>query len=128
MNARRADGDELAQLLQGFSDEVCDLVMELRDLVLSTAPEATERILWKGLSYHKAHEGGPVKGAICQIGLQEDCVHLAFIHGASLPDPEGLLQGDRKAKRFVPIRCRIEIHQSAVKNLICAAVAYRPGQ
>ena len=91
-------GDAVAKLLENQPDHVCDLVMELRDLVLETSPEASETVLWKGLSYHKAHEGGPIKGAVCQISPKDDCVHLAFVHGACLPDPEGLLDGDRKVK------------------------------
>jgi len=64
------------------------------------APDATETILWKTLSYHDAVRGGKVKGAVCQISLHADHVRLSFIHGAALPDPSGILRGDRQVKAF----------------------------
>jgi hypothetical protein len=121
------EGDEITKLLENQPDHVCDLVMELRELVLTTAPEATETFRWKGLCYYKAYEGGIVKGSVCQIAIEDDCVHLAFIHGAFLPDPDGLLQGDRKAKRYIPIRSPKDIRRAAFKKLIRAAVDYKPG-
>ena len=121
------EGNEIAKLLENPPNQVCDVAMELRELVLETAPETTETVLWKGISYHKAYEGGRVKGAVCQIGPKDDCVHLAFIHGAFLPDPEGLLEGDRKAKRYIPIRSRKDIRREAFKKLIRVAVHFRPG-
>jgi hypothetical protein len=35
------------------------LRFELRNLIALTCPEATERILWGGLSYHDSAKGGP---------------------------------------------------------------------
>jgi hypothetical protein len=59
-------------------------------------------VLWKGISYYFKERGGPVSAGICQINVLEDHVRLGFIHGAYLPDPRDLLEGDRKVKRFVP--------------------------
>ena len=101
----KSKATNLVELLADCPDHLCDLVLELRDLVRAVAPETTETIRWNALNYHKAHEGGLVKGAVCQIVPRDDCLHLAFIHGAFLPDPTGLLDGDRKAKRsWLPSR------------------------
>jgi hypothetical protein len=92
--------------------------------VLSIAPQATERILWHGLSYHKTYEGGPVKGAICQIVIRNNKVRLDFIHGICLPDPDGLLQGDRKSKRYVYVAALDDVFKRKLSRLIQAAVEF----
>jgi hypothetical protein len=119
-----ADLSAVAKLLEGYPDHVCDLVWELREFVRVVVPDATEEIRWKGLCYHNGE--GIVKGSICGIGLFEDHVRLDFIHGAFLPDPEDLLEGDRKAKRYIEIRSRKDIRRTSFKKLIRAAVAFDP--
>jgi hypothetical protein len=54
-----------------------DIGFELRNLVFSVRPRATEFILWGGLSNHDASKGGPVKGAICQITVEREHVQIA---------------------------------------------------
>ena len=117
---------ELNRFLKNHPGELQDIVLELRNLVFKCAPDACEQILWRGLSYHKAELGGPVKGGICQISVQDDTVQLAFIHGSFLPDPMGLLRGDRKYKRYVEIRSLEEAPWSALEELIQASVAFDP--
>ena len=39
-----------------------DLVLELRELVLTTAPQAAEALSWKGLVYFRPELGGPMRG------------------------------------------------------------------
>ena len=59
-----------------------NIVMELRSLIVSIAPGATETFHRTGIKYYAAERGGPVSAGICQINLQPDHVRLAFIHGA----------------------------------------------
>ena len=56
-----------------------------------------------------------------------DPVQLAFLHGASLPDPTGLLHGPGKAKRRLQARTRNDLRRPAVADLIRAAIAHEPG-
>jgi hypothetical protein len=114
----------VAKLMEGYPDHVCDLAWELREFVRVVVPEAVEEIRWKGLCYHNGE--GIVKGSICGIGLFEDHVQLGFIHGAFLPDPEGLLEGDRKAKRFINIHSAKDFRKAAIKKLIRAAADFDP--
>src|SRR4030042_5777023 len=81
-----------------------DIALELRNVVASVCPGATERILWGGLSYHDSRHGGPVKGAICQIELHRDHVRLSFIHGVRLADRTSLLGGARLGKRYLVLK------------------------
>jgi hypothetical protein len=74
-----------------------EIVLELRNIIASVAPDATEVVRWGGLSYFHVSAG------ICQIEIHKVHVRLAFIHGAFLPDPRKLLRGTQKAKRFIEI-------------------------
>ncbi len=126
-NSRRLTPEQIARVLGDCPDELCDVVLELRDLVCKVAPAAAEAIKFGALSYFKPDQPyGSIGGNVCMIGWREDCVHLAFIHGASLPDPDGLLKGTAKAKRFVEIRSRVDLRQPAITHLIEAALAYTP--
>ncbi|MBU0637641.1 MAG: DUF1801 domain-containing protein [Planctomycetes bacterium] len=124
---QRLNCDQIAQLFQDWPDEACDLALELRDLVLEIAPELDETIAFKALCYHKpGHAYGRIGGNVCMIGPDDECLHLGFIHGAALPDPGRLLQGNRKAKRHIPIHSASDINRRAFTRLIRAAIAYDP--
>jgi hypothetical protein len=120
-------GDEVSRWLATCPDDLCDLVLELRELVQEAVPEAHEAIKFNSLCYYKPNQPyGVIGGNICGIGVRGDCVYLSFIHGALLPDPDGLLQGTAKAKRDIPIRTSADIRRAAFTKLIRAAVAYTP--
>ncbi len=78
---------EIEYCLQRTPAGLRDIVWELRSLIVSVAPTATEVVKRWGFSYYYARRGGPVSAGICQIGLFSDHIRLAFIHGAFLPDP-----------------------------------------
>jgi hypothetical protein len=123
----RLDWNDIEKLLKGWPDEACDLALTLRDLVLEVGPELAETIAFHALCYHKpGHPYGRIGGNVCMIGLHDDRVQLAFIHGAGLPDPDKLLQGTGKAKRHIEVRSAKDIHRGALKKLIRAAIAHQP--
>ena len=106
--------------------ELQDIVFELRNIIAAIAPTATETFHRKAFSYYDAERGGPVSAGICQINLQRDHIRLAFIHGAFLPDPQGLLQGDRLAKRYVKITSFDQAPWDSLQNLITASAHFDP--
>lgn len=127
MARERLGGDEIARVLADWPDDACDLALELREFVLAVAPEADETIAFGSFCYHKPDAPfGRIGGNVCMIGFRDDCLRLGFIHGAALPDPEGLLQGSAKAARYVELRSRRDFRRTALKKLIRASVAYTP--
>jgi hypothetical protein len=124
MPGERLSTHEIERFLQFQPRYLQDLLFELRGLVFKAAPHASERILWNGLSYHDAQIGGPVKGAICQLSIEGDHVIIGFIHGAFLPDPSGLLQGDRKSKRCLQVDSLEATPWGELEALLRAAAAY----
>jgi hypothetical protein len=117
---------EIEAFLERKPEALKDIVFELLNLVAGIAPYATERILWGGLSYHDANRGGPVRVGICQIEVHADHVRLSFIHGAFLEDPDGLLQGDRLAKRYVWLEAYGSVPWEACADLIRASARFDP--
>jgi hypothetical protein len=119
---------EINRIIRIYPIELQDIILELRDLVFKSAPDAHEQIRRGGLSYLKTERGGPVKDGICQIYVRDDSVRLVFIHGSFLPDPTRLLvnEGDRKYMRYVEIRRLEEAEWTALADLMRASAAFDP--
>lgn len=103
-----------------------DIVFELRSVIVAVAPGATEVLHRNGLSYFDRDRGGPVSAGICQIRVRVDQVHLVFIHGAFLPDPERLLEGRQKAMRHVVLASYADAPWPALQALIAEAARFDP--
>ena len=95
-----------------------EIVLELRNVIMAVAPDATEVVRWGGLSYFHEGHGGIISAGICQIGIHKDHIRLAFIHGAFLPDPGRLLRGTQKYKRYVQIDSYENAPWNNLKELI----------
>ena len=63
-----------------------------------------------------------LNGPLCVFVLQKEHVLLAFLRGAVLSDPEGLLEGKGKGVRNVKLRTPEDVKQPALKKLIEEAV------
>ena len=112
--------------LQQVPAELRDIVLEIRNIVASVAPEATESQHSRGFSYYYKERGGPVSAGICQIGIFHDHIRLGFIHGVFLADPEGLLVGEPKYKKHVRIYHYEEAPWEYLKQLIEASSRFNP--
>jgi hypothetical protein len=116
----------LEKFLQQTQPHLQEIVLELRNIIASVAPTATETVLWKGLSYYDEKRGGPISAGICQISVHENHVRLAFIHGSFLSDPQHLLEGDQKYKRFVRIQSFENAPWDYLKDLITSSSHFDP--
>ena len=61
--------------------------------------------------------------AVVSIAAGSNGVGLCFIHGASLADPSGILQGSGNQTRFIHLESAGALAQPAVEALLAAAVA-----
>lgn len=112
-----------SQNIDEFIKELTDWrgkwIAQFRDLILKTAPEVNEEWKW----------GVPVwayKGNVVAIGVFKDHVKLNFFKGASLSDPKHLFNAglEAKATRAIDISEGDKLDESALKDLIRAAVAF----
>ena len=118
---------KLEGVLASWPEGLRDLALATRALVLEVAPGLAETIAFGALCYYKAGAAyGTIGGNVCLIDEKRGALRLAFLHGASLPDPEGLLEGTAKAKRDLGIRDLDDLRRPAVADLIRAAVAHDP--
>ena len=113
-------------IFQAVDPELQDIVLELRNIIACVAPQATETVLWRGLTYFDQSRGGPVKGGFCQIGVRKDHVRLEFIRGSVLPDPAGLLRGNRKYKRYVRLNSFRAAPWDRLQELVLASTRVDP--
>ena len=117
---------EITTFLQHSPAPLQDIVLELRNIIASTAPDAVEAIRWGGLSYFHEGRGGIVSAGICQIGIHKDHIRLAFIHGAFLPEPRELFEGTQKYKRYIRIETYDDAPWDYLEQLIDAASRFDP--
>ena len=120
--ADSTDNLNAAQLIANHIAELTDwrgtMLARLRKLILEAAPGITEEWKW----------GTPVwshKGNVVAVGAFKDHLKINFFKGASLPDPHGLFNAglDAKATRAIDLQEGDKINESALKELIRAAVA-----
>jgi len=117
---------QVESFLQQTPAPLQEIVLELRNIIASVAPDAEEVVRWGGLSYFHTGRGGIVSAGICQIGIHADHVRLAFIHGAFLSDPHHLLEGDRKVKRFIRITSYEDAPWDTLEQLIRDSSQFDP--
>jgi hypothetical protein len=117
---------EIETFLQHTPPDLQDIVLELRNIIASVAPDAVEVIRWGGLSYFHEGHGGIVSAGICQIGIHSGYIRLDFIHGIYLSDPKHLLEGAQKVKRFVKLKSFDEAPWDDLKQLIEESSRFDP--
>jgi len=91
---------EFDDLLSQYSANVQDVARALRELISKAAPGVNEMVDAPARVIGYGHGDG-YKGMICTIILSKKEVKLGIVGGASLPDPNGLLEGAGKKHRYV---------------------------
>ena len=117
---------QIEAFLQRIPQHLQEIVFELRNIIALVAPDAVEAIRWRGLNYFHEGRGGIVSAGICQIGIHEDHVRLAFIHGMFLDEPRNLFEGTHKYKRYIRIKSFDDAPWDYLKELIIAASKFDP--
>jgi hypothetical protein len=111
--ATRADPAVHAWFAHG--DPVRALVEPWFDVMRRCGPEVTEIL----------HDGMPTAclgdAAFAYVAAFSAHANIGFFHGASLPDPTGILEGSGKRMRHVKLRWEHQPEAAAVEALIAAA-------
>lgn len=116
----------LEEHLKHLSQDKVETILEIRNIVAGLCPDAVERLDRNGIVYYDAKRGGPVKAGICQVLFIDDYLRLDFIHGAFLPDPAHLIQGENLAKRGVKLGSYDNIPWEEITALITASANFDP--
>jgi len=100
-----------------------EMLSHLRTLITQADPEIVEEVKWRKPTNPSgvlvwSHDGG-----ICTGEVYKGSVKLTFFKGASLKDPSHLFNQDGTVRRAIDIREGENVDESALKDLIRAAVA-----
>lgn len=116
--------EQLDAFLAKYTPEIAAQAAEALGRLRAQLPGAVEMVYdaYNGLAIafgatERASE------AIVSISVMPRWINLFFLTGATLPDPEGLLQGDGNVMRHLRLREPADIDTPAVRELIAHAVA-----
>jgi hypothetical protein len=113
---------EVHAYLRDEHPRVYELAVWARARALDAEPDFTERVYrgWRGIGFRHAEAG-----YVCALYPKEDRVDLLFEHGASLLDPDGLLEGEGTQTRVLRVTSADERTARAIDVLVQQAVAQR---
>lgn len=109
-----------------LTNDQLDIFMELRNIIATIKPDVTEEPTRNSVTYYDSKKGGHVSAGVCAIVFCENHIEVHFIHGTFLPDPQQLLQGIRKYKRFLKIEKYDSAPWEAIRDLILASSQFDP--
>jgi hypothetical protein len=119
---RRPPDPQLLGFLESYDRHISDLALALREVVLEEAPDASESVyqvytvaIWFGFS-------GKMKDMFCYIATNAKHVNLGFPRGASLADPQRVLEGDGKTMRHIKFASLGDVERPFVRRYIQAAM------
>lgn len=117
----KEDTKELLKFLKPFPEEVKEIALWLRDWVWDLYPSANE-IIYD--NYNALAFGWTISDRLgtgfCNIAIGRSSynVHLGFLFGAGLSDPDKILRGEGNQYRYLLIKKKSDLPKAYVKTLI----------
>src|SRR5512140_169333 len=119
---RRPPNPQLLGYLTAYDPTIADLALALREIILEERPDASESVyqvytvaIWFGFS-------GKMQDMFCYITTHAGHINLGFPRGATLPDPNCMLQGEGKTIRHIKFKSLAELERPFVRRYIQAAI------
>ena len=117
-----SDVAELDRLVATYPASTQALINATRAALLKAFPRAAESVDTKARLL--AYSYGPgYKGTVATLILSKAGVKIGIPYGAELADPAGLLTGEGKVHRHVPIETAAQLKGSALEALLMAALS-----
>jgi hypothetical protein len=118
----RPPDPQLIGFLEAYDRPIADLALALREIILEEVPNASESIyqvytiaIWFGFSEK-------MKDKFCYITTSARHINLGFPRGTTLPDPNGVLEGEGKAMRHIKFRSQSDLERPFVRRYIQASL------
>ncbi len=119
---QRPPDPQLLGFLEAYDRPIGDLALALREIILEEVPHASESIyqvytiaIWFGFS-------GKMKDMFCFITTSARHINLGFPRGSTLPDPNGVLEGEGKAMRHIKFANLRDLERPFVRRYIRASI------
>jgi hypothetical protein len=113
---------QLIGFLGAYDRHIAEIALALREIILEEAPDASESIyqvytvaIWFGFS-------GKMKDMFCYLATNAGHVNLGFPRGASLPDPNRVMEGEGKTMRHIKFASLRDAERPFVRRYIQAAM------
>ena len=115
---------QIAAFIKKFDPAVAKLIRSVRSALRKRLPTAIEQV-YDNYNFLVIGFCASERTSDCIVSLAASAkgVALSFYHGASLPDPDKILQGSGSQNRFLRLEGAVTLAQPAVASLIRAAVA-----
>lgn len=92
-----------------------EIVSEVRQIILTAAPEAEESIKWAQPVYE-------INGPFAYIKAFKNSVNFGFWRGVDINDPEGLLQGSGEKMRHFKLTSLDDINKPVFTDYVQQAI------
>lgn len=114
---------QLEAFIHKFGPADQKLIRAVRSAVRRRFPTANE-LVWDNYNFFVIGYSPTERpsDSIVSIAARANGVGLCFIHGASLPDPQGLLRGSGKQTRFIQLESARQLAQPDVEALLALAI------
>ena len=115
---------QVAGFIAKFDPPVAKVLRACRSALQKRLPTAVE-LVYDNYNFFVIGYGSTPKASDCIVSLATSTrgVGLCFIHGATLPDPQGLLMGSGKQTRFIRLPGAAVLKTAPVEALLKAAIA-----
>lgn len=109
----------IENFIQGSESQAQTLMRHLRTMIFEIDPRLDEAIKWGRLTFTRHCNW---RQWICALEPCGQGIRLLFHHGASLDDPQGLLQGSDRFIRYIEILHLEQIEQLALRKFLHQAI------
>jgi hypothetical protein len=116
--------EQLAGFIDKFDAGNASLIRSVRKALQKRMPSANE-LVYDNYNFFVIGYCSTERPSDCivSIAAAANGVGVSFYYGATLPDPQGLLQGSGSQNRFIRIESAATLKQKGVEELIAAAIA-----
>lgn len=105
------------ELVEPYGRDVQALALAARRALTAMLPDATEMIDPSAAVVSYGYGTG-YKGMVCTLILSKAGVKLGIVNGATLPDPDKILEGGGKTHKYVPLRNAEDLARPAVRRIV----------
>lgn len=112
--------NDIEAFLSSREPEIAGLARHVSEVIIALLPGATISIDEQNIGFGR---GTGYKGLIFTVAPHRAHVTLGVAGGASLPDPDGLLEGSGKVHRHVKLRSLADVDRPELRKLMESAIA-----